>query len=282
MLALRRVEVFRSTLDPSLKWSIAEWYPTILTISPVFIMLLGISLPMLFLGRSAVPIPLIVVYTALLALALNGSRHVPLWAFFNLYLINKTIQPILLSLKQIPYALNRLKKATWVLFIIVLLASSEFVLQFKQPPSYQEDYPTQAVIFLKTHPPAGHLFASYDWGGYLLWQYPEQKVFIDGRMPSWKNELAPTNESSEAFTDYWNFETDTKKRAELIKKYNITTVLWKNKNPQKKKKNLTPELFRSFFLPEKPSASKDLLNNLADEGWQEIYADNTAVIYQKQ
>jgi tetratricopeptide (TPR) repeat protein len=27
----------------------------------------------------------------------------------------------------------------------------------------------------------GHLFNVYNWGGYLIWNYPERKVFIDGR-----------------------------------------------------------------------------------------------------
>jgi len=29
-------------------------------------------------------------------------------------------------------------------------------------------------------------FSEYGWGGLLIWQFPEQKVFIDGRMPFWK------------------------------------------------------------------------------------------------
>ena len=30
------------------------------------------------------------------------------------------------------------------------------------------------------------MFNEYDWGGFLIWQFPEQKVFVDGRMPYWK------------------------------------------------------------------------------------------------
>lgn len=32
------------------------------------------------------------------------------------------------------------------------------------------------------------LFNEYGHGGFLIWQFPEQKVFIDGRMPYWKND----------------------------------------------------------------------------------------------
>jgi len=28
----------------------------------------------------------------------------------------------------------------------------------------------------------------YEWGGFLIWQKPNIKVFVDGRMPAWKDE----------------------------------------------------------------------------------------------
>jgi len=34
----------------------------------------------------------------------------------------------------------------------------------------------------------GNVFAMYEWGGFLIWQKPEVKVFSDGRMPAWKDE----------------------------------------------------------------------------------------------
>jgi hypothetical protein len=49
-------------------------------------------------------------------------------------------------------------------------------------------YPYQAVAYLKSNaPPGTRLFNGYNWGGYLVWFFPEQKVFIDGRMPSWRD-----------------------------------------------------------------------------------------------
>jgi len=31
------------------------------------------------------------------------------------------------------------------------------------------------------------VYNEYGQGGFLVWQFPEQKVFIDGRMPFWKD-----------------------------------------------------------------------------------------------
>lgn len=44
-------------------------------------------------------------------------------------------------------------------------------------------FPVQAVEFLRTHPRAvrGEMFNDYGWGGYLLLELPERKVFVDGR-----------------------------------------------------------------------------------------------------
>src|SRR5262245_27013670 len=42
-------------------------------------------------------------------------------------------------------------------------------------------FPVDAVAWLQRNHPPGPLFNGYNYGGYLLWAWPEQKVFIDGR-----------------------------------------------------------------------------------------------------
>ena len=49
-----------------------------------------------------------------------------------------------------------------------------------------DGYPVAAIDFLKNEKPSGNLFNEYAWGGFIDWQYPTQKVFIDGRMTGWK------------------------------------------------------------------------------------------------
>jgi hypothetical protein len=43
------------------------------------------------------------------------------------------------------------------------------------------NFPIGAVRYLKAHPTPGPMYNTYGYGGYLIWAYPEQKVFIDGR-----------------------------------------------------------------------------------------------------
>jgi hypothetical protein len=48
--------------------------------------------------------------------------------------------------------------------------------------------PERAAAFLESHArPDDRLFNDYDWGGYLIWRLPEHKVYIDGRMASWRD-----------------------------------------------------------------------------------------------
>ena len=49
-----------------------------------------------------------------------------------------------------------------------------------------DQYPVQAVEFLKKNKLTDGAFNSYGWGGYIDWQAPEIKVFIDGRMTGWR------------------------------------------------------------------------------------------------
>jgi hypothetical protein len=42
-------------------------------------------------------------------------------------------------------------------------------------------FPIDAVTYLQEARPPGPMFNSYNFGGYLLWAYPREKVFIDGR-----------------------------------------------------------------------------------------------------
>ncbi len=32
------------------------------------------------------------------------------------------------------------------------------------------------------------MYNTYEWGGFLVWQVPEMKMFVDGRMPAWIGE----------------------------------------------------------------------------------------------
>lgn len=52
--------------------------------------------------------------------------------------------------------------------------------------SFCGKYPCYAVNFLQKHHQKylnKKLFNNYNWGGYLIHEYPEKQIFIDGRLP---------------------------------------------------------------------------------------------------
>ncbi len=50
-------------------------------------------------------------------------------------------------------------------------------------------YPVKAVATLKAQGNSGNLMNEYRWGGYLIWNMPERRVFIDGRTDLFGDEI---------------------------------------------------------------------------------------------
>ncbi len=78
-------------------------------------------------------------------------------------------------------------------------------------------YPVEAVKYMRANSINSNLLGQYNWGGFLLWQYPEAKVFIDGRMASWK-----TPEGKSILGVYMDLEN---KKCEWLKRFNVKTLL---------------------------------------------------------
>ncbi len=67
---------------------------------------------------------------------------------------------------------------------LAVLMSSGFALATIRSPGVGLEpsrFPLRAVDWLKQAHPVGPMFNSYNYGGYLLWAWPEQPVFVDGR-----------------------------------------------------------------------------------------------------
>lgn len=60
-----------------------------------------------------------------------------------------------------------------------------------QPGEYFKgtSYPIEAVQWVREHRDrvGRRLYNDYAYGGFLLWWLPEEKIFIDGRMPAWRS-----------------------------------------------------------------------------------------------
>ncbi len=126
-------------------------------------------------------------------LSLLAWRNVALFALVSPPVLTRHAAPVLDALKQrhgirsATYQTtdSRLILVNWILLVVLVMAvfvkaSMSFPLSANQKV-FRETLPVDAIAFIKTEAPAGRLFNSYNWGGYLLWELPEYPVFIDGR-----------------------------------------------------------------------------------------------------
>lgn len=111
-------------------------------------------------------------------------------------------------------------------------------------------YPYDAVEYLKSHPQE-RILAEYGWGGYLIWQLPQSKTFIDGRMPGWKRG------QKEILTDYVKVVDLQNEGPQLLDHWQVQAVL------------LPPDYPLNQYLKLHPN-------------WEKNYEDKSAVIFTRR
>ena len=113
--------------------------------------------------------------------------------------------------------------------------------------SVDDTYPTEALPYLKAHPPQGRVLTHYLWGGYLDWNDRNLRVFIDSRVDIF--------EYAGVLQDYLEV-LGLKKSNEILDKYKIQYV---------------------FFPPDEPLTY--ILEH--DPAWKIIYSDKVSVLLQR-
>jgi hypothetical protein len=106
--------------------------------------------------------------------------------------------------------------------------------------------PVQAVEYIRRTGLTGRMLNAYEFGGYLIWALPEQKVFIDGRCDlfDWTGVLGE-------YGRWTNLSEDPKL---LLDKYRINYFLWRKGAPEERVLQ---------YLP----------------GWRKAYDDEVATIF---
>jgi hypothetical protein len=137
----------------------------------------------------------------------------------------------------------------WVLLGLVIVAA---LVKISQPlsPAVNEGaqaktLPVEAVAFLKQEQPAGPIFNSYNWGGYLIWELPEYPVFVDGRTDLYDDAFLREYLSLVFAQGNWEKTLDS---------YGINLVL------------IEPQSMMGQLLVER-------------SGWEQVYQDEMAAIF---
>jgi hypothetical protein len=115
-------------------------------------------------------------------------------------------------------------------------------------------YPCGAIQFLRERGiKKANIFANYEWGGYLEWILPENKYFVDGRMPTWK-----TPENQSPYTVFLNVMQAQPGYEDALDKYKTDILL----------------IGQGSFLDLKLVQSQSI--------WKEIFRDNISVVYARK
>ena len=216
-------------------------------------------------------------------LAFTSRRHFPLFFIASL--------PILISYLDQTFSFKMNFFHSWnkgalkgakiylefcLIFFLTIGSFSAFSLtNFTNSPfeHYCRQYPCGAVKFFKNSPKyeEDKLLNKFGWGGYLIWTYPEKKLFIDGRFPH------AEFKGHTILEEYVQF-FDKEKQARKIEESDFRLVLI---HPREKKNHLD-WLEKKFFArkQDKPREYNKLAEFFINSNdWEIIYQDQAAIVF---
>jgi len=131
--------------------------------------------------------------------------------------------------------------------VLVLGLGLLWTAQAAAEPSFNfRIYPVKAMQFVADHNLLGRRLMTDDaWGGYLILEWPDQKVFIDDRY-----DMYPVGITK----DFIRFSDADRQWRDILEKYRIDVVVWKQDQPVVRLMDTDP-------------------------GWEQRYRDKTAVVY---
>jgi hypothetical protein len=259
------VEIWRTLSDGSLHGNITEWMPfwqgMDLNLALILILYGSAFAWSVTSAKRCGWRNFLTAENVFLLASLSSRRNWPLFSLAVIPYIQKNFR----SLKsKIPAKIPRLSKIIFVVTSVAMLALGGYCAYFTLGGSWsrERNYPQAAVDYLKKNPCAGNLFNDYDFGGYLIWKLPEQKVFIDGRMPSWEIANGDNNAiDGKTFHKYFDLfkqvqdDKDKKLRNAVFDKYNVSCVLM--------------------------GKNSGLAKNLTKEKWHQVIKKNNWVLFIK-
>jgi hypothetical protein len=273
-------EAWSSVSDQGLRWTIAEWMPTLIMANLPIALFISLSLAFVIKNFKKLSLRNLFFYFTFLVAALSTRRHLPLWAIVTYSILTTSLALFYNSLRKYKGGLKRLNRVYrffWLGVVFIILIQGYF--DFKGIVYIREGtyYPKEAVLYLEDNLPDGRIFSRYGWGGYLIWKLPEKKVFIDGRMPSWRWKPEGELATASAFDDYNGILEGEIDYEPVFDKYGIDTVLWDIEKEKGFLDKLSDKVMQ-YFGKDKDF---DFLGQLEEDGWNKIYEDGIGVIYQK-
>lgn len=213
-------EIFRTAVDSKLRFRINEWQMIMLPILSSIYFFVFVSFHFAF-GKHPIK-KIISIPGLLLAMSISSIRHFPVFVVVSLRYLEQYFSTLTKQIKWNKLSRSRVIVLSTIICLPTIVLIFFIINHIRILPSSTYEYPENAVKYLQSNGCRGNMFNSYNYGGYLIWKLPEQKVYIDGRMPSWKQG------SVDYFKNYIDVYAKDEFRRSEFDKYNIQCVLVNN------------------------------------------------------
>jgi hypothetical protein len=243
-----------------LRPQIAEWNPVQFNGEhAAFFLCAAIAAASFLLARRPIALWELAVTAALGFMAFRSARHTPLFCIAALAFVPPHLADVLDRFKNSFARLAALfRNGAVQKFSIALLAAASLGIMVAAGSLHKEhawtmeiprnEYPVAALDYIKQHGLRGNMLTFFDWGEECLWELPDSRVSIDGRLDT----CYPRG----VFDANWNFYNAEMSRQPAL--------------------NLEQADFA--LLPTKMAGATMLVH---ERGWQPVYYDETAVVLVK-
>jgi hypothetical protein len=215
-----------------------------------------------------------------LYLAAKSRRHFPLFfvsslPFVFLFYIKLFAESFLEFKKMVNFKIVSLFVVS---VLLVMIANNVNKIAFVKTPfeSFCESFPCGSVSYLNEHEDlqSKRVFNDYGWGGFLIWELPQMKLFIDGRLPQFEYN---GHSMLEEYKDFFNEDC----LEEKLLSHKIEVVLLKTESKKIKLNWLDKYI---IGLSEKDfSVDRNYLKDYLEtsSSWIKEYGDAVSSIYVK-
>lgn len=219
----------------------------------VLLAFLGLSIFLLAIKREKLPTGAAIALAGFTIMTLTSARNIHFFGVIAPFVLAGTLQgslaiPLVRRYESLFEQVE--SKSKGIVWPVVSVILGVFLLIFSPlreverfSPAF---FPVQAVQWLKENPQQGEMFNPFDWGGYLSFYLPEKKVFIDSQGDVYGEAFIRKYEQVITLAPGWQ---------NILEAYNVRWAL--------------------------VNADWPLARALAEEGWKEVYRDETAVIFVK-
>ncbi|MBI2268400.1 MAG: hypothetical protein HYU80_03070 [Candidatus Blackburnbacteria bacterium] len=269
---------------------IAEWVPPSDAIKALLLVIANIIVFFLLTRKTQQKIFWLLVVISATVLTIQARRNYPIFALVSTLALIDVFKDKLEVIEK-----HEIVQKGFVVLSGVALATFAIV-NFPKTTRIDTDWksycndgirilPCRATEYIRAYLPQGeNVYTAYEWGGFLEWQLPQYKYFVDGRMPAWTTSENKTNQnlSSTDVAGHSLREWKTNQNLSSTSYKSPYTIYLELIQAQSGYKERLDKYGTDWlFIGSGTFLDIELTNNKASP-WKEIYRDEVAVIYTKK